>query len=684
MQMRKISLYSDNKWSSRFTPVLLIAVSVVIIVWFLPRESGPQYSYEPGRPWMYSSLIAEFDFPIYKTDETIHAEQDSVMKSFQPYYTYIPSAESEQVMRFLNDFDGGMPGLPAKYANVVAERLRGVYTTGIMSTSEYYELAKDTTSAVRVVSGRTASTKLVSGILSERAAYAQLFPDDMPDEQRQALQKCDISKYIVPNLKYNEERSETEKTDLLSSIPIASGMVLTGQKIIDRGEIVDEHICRVLDSLQRELTRRNKPSSELSSTVAGQVLFVSSLVILLTLYLFLFRKDYFQKPRSIMMLYAFVTLFPVAVSVIAEHMLVSVYIVPFAIAPIFIRVFLDSRTAFISHAVMILICAAAAGNPYEFIIVELVAGLAAIYSLRELSQRAQLYTTALFVTIASSVIYFAMQLMQCNDIDDMDNSAYKYFLCNGVLLLFAYPLMLVVEKTFGFISNVTLIELSNTSKDLLRRLSEVAPGTFQHSIIVANLAAEVANKIGAREQLVRTGAMYHDIGKMYSPAFFTENQAGSNPLAKMSRADAAKIIIAHVTDGLKLAEKHGLPGVIKDFISTHHGTGKTMYFYVSYMNEHPGEKVDESLFRYPGPDPFTLEQAVLMMADSVEAASRSLPEYTEESISALVNRIIDVQMKEGFFLNCPITFHQIAVAKQILTERLKIIYHTRISYPEPH
>ena len=331
---------------------------------------------------------------------------------------------------------------------------------------------------------------------------------------------------------------------------------------------------------------------------------------------------------------------------------------------------------------MILICAAAVKYQYEFIIVQLVAGLVAIYSLRELSQRAQLFKTAVLVTIGSSAMYFALQLMQDNNITSMDHSMYKYFIVNGVLLLFAYPMMLIIEKAFGFISNVTLIELSNTSKDLLRQLSEVAPGTFQHSVMVSNLAAEIANKIGAKAQLVRTGAMYHDIGKMKNPAFFTENQVGTNPLDKMPRIEAAQIVISHVTEGLKMAEKFNLPSIIKDFINTHHGSGKTKYFYISYKNEHPDEPVDDSLFTYPGPDPFTREQAILMMADTVEAASRSLPEYTEESISNLVNRLIDQQVSEGYFVYCPITFHDIAVAKQVLTERLKSIYHTRTSYPE--
>ena len=400
-------------------------------------------------------------------------------------------------------------------------------------------------------------------------------------------------------------------------------------------------------------------------------------MMLFTLYLSLFRKDYLEKMRSILMLYFFITIFPILVSIMMEHNMLSVYILPLAIAPIFIRVFMDSRTAFISHTVMILICAAAVKYQYEFIIIELVAGLTAIYSLRELSQRAQL-----LVTIASAAMYFALQLMQDNSITTMDHDMYKHFIVNGVLLLFAYPLMLVVEKTFGFISNVTLIELSNTSKDLLLKLSEVAPGTFQHSIMVGNLAAAIANRIDADAQLVRTGALYHDIGKMQNPAFFTENQAGVNPLDKMSRIEAAQIVISHVTEGIKLAERSNLPSVIRDFIATHHGAGMAKYFYISYQNEHPNDPVDKTLFSYPGPNPFTREQAILMMADTAEAASRSLSEYTEETISNLINRLVDGQVADGYFRDCPITFLDISQAKQVLIERLKNIYHTRISYPE--
>ena len=680
--MNKYDMSERNQWKKILSRIALVLISVVIIVLFIPRNSGPQFRYDVGKPWMYGSLIAKFDFPIYKTDEAIKQERDSLLRNFEPYFNFKDNMESAQMTRFFEDFTGGLPGMPATYTNIVADKLHQLYKSGIMGATEFSSIAQDTTKMIRVIDGKTAYSVRISRVLSTMTAYEQIYLDERLAPYRAQLQRCNLNEYIEPNLIYDKERSEAEKNDLLGQIPLASGMVLSGQKIVDRGEIVDDYTFRVLSSFEKETQRRSASTTAVPSTIAGQVIFVSLFIILFTMYLGMFRRDYFSKPRSIAMLYAMITVFPILVSLMIEHNVFSVYILPFAMAPIFIRVFMDSRTAFLTHIVMVMLCAAAVKYQYEFIIVQLVAGLVAIYSLRELSQRGQLFKTALFVTLASCAIYFALQLMTDNTFTTVDNSMYKYFVINGIMLLFVYPLMLIIEKTFGFISNVTLIELSNTSKDLLRRLSEVAPGTFQHSIMVSNLASAIAEKIGAKAQLVRTGALYHDIGKMQNPAFFTENQNGVNPLDNMSRIDAAHIVINHVTDGLKLAEKHNLPGVIKDFISTHHGAGMTKYFYVSYRNEHPDEPIDDSLFTYPGPNPFTREQAILMMADSVEAAARSLPEYTEFSISNIVNKIVDGQLKEGYFEYCPITFHDIAMAKQVLIERLKSIYHTRVSYPE--
>ncbi len=671
----------ENYWRNLATKTVLVCITVAIIVWFLPRNEGRMYRYDVGKPWMYGSVIAKFDFPIYKTDEAIKHEQDSLLKHFQPYYSLNPLIEKKQVERFLHDYEQGINGLPKEYVGIVARQMQEIYQMGIINTNEYNNIFKDSTSMIRFVSGKNAKSLKVSSFYSTIAAYEHIFANEKLAAQRAILSRCNLNNYIEANIVYDKEKSDAEKNDMLSSIPLASGMVMSGQKIIDRGEIVNDYTCRVLNSFDKEMKRRSSTQDEIMTTFIGQTLFVLILVMMFTSYLTLFRKDYFEKPRSITMLYTMITLFPILVSMMMKHNFFSVYIIPFAMAAIFVRVFMDSRTAFITHVTMILICAAAVKYQYEFIIVQLASGLVAIYSLRELSKRSQIFITAILVTISSCIVYLALQLMQDNQVFNIDPSMYTYFIINGIFLLLSYPMMYLIEKLFGFISNVTLFELSNTNKGLLRNLSEIAPGTFQHSITVGNLAAEIANRIHANSLLVRTGALYHDIGKMTNPVFFTENQAGVNPHDQLSDLESAQIIISHVTEGLKLAEKFNLPGIIKDFISTHHGTGLTKYFYINYCNEHPDEQVDKEMFQYPGPNPFTREQAILMMADTVEAASRSLNEYTEESISTLTNKLIDSQVADGFFRECPITFRDIALVKSVLIERLKSIYHTRISYP---
>lgn len=680
--MEKFYSSRKLKWRNFLSRTFLVLITVLLIVWALPRNESKQFRYDIGKPWMYGSFIAKFDFPIYKTDEAIKEQEDSLLETYQPYYNYDPAVEKKQVSKFLADYQNGIPGLPHNYVRLIADRLHRLYQAGIMDTPEYNEAYRDSTSQVRLVSGNSAQSISLGCVYSTLSAYEQLFIDEQIAMQRPILQRCNLNNYIEPNLIYDKGKSETERNDLLSSIPPASGMVMSGQKVIDRGDIVDEYTYRVLSSFEREIKRRSATQTQITNTIIGQVIFVTLMVFLFTMYLGLFRRDYFNKPRSIAMLYTLITLFPVVVSLMMRHNFLSVYMLPFAMVPIFVRVFMDSRTAFVCHVTMILICTTAVRYQYEFIIIQLVAGLIAIYSLRELTRRAQVFKTAILVGIGSTFVYLALQLMQDNDFSSMDHDMYYHFVVNAVLLLIAYPMMYIIEKMFGFVSSVTLFELSNTNRGLLRDLSEIAPGTFQHSITVGNLAAEIANKIGANALLVRTGALYHDIGKMKNPVFFTENQAGVNPHDTLTYQESARIIISHVTEGVKLAERENLPTIIRDFIVTHHGTGITKFFYIKYKNEHPEEEVDPAPFTYPGPNPFTREQAILMIADGVEAASRSLPEYTEESISTLVNRMIDQDVTDGYFKECPITFRDLAIAKLVLIERLKAIYHTRISYPE--
>ena len=680
--MIKFNNQNNKLLQSFVSRIVLVVLTVALIVALLPRSQGKMFHYDEGKPWMYGQLIAKFDFPIFKSEETLKNERDSIMKNFRPYFNVNPKIEEQKIGQFLKDYKNGIPGLPPEYVTLVAQRLHELYQMGIANTAYFTDLQKDSNNVVHIVMGKQAISKPVGEIYTTLGAYENLFSTPQLSAKRSIIQQCNLNEYIEANLQYDKARSESEMNDMLSLIPQASGIVLEGQRIIDRGDIVDAKTYRVLDSFEQATEKRNESKDQVTSMLIGQSLYVFILLSLFTLYLTLFRNDYFEKPRAISLLYAMLIIFSIITSVMMKHNIFSVYIVPFAMAPIFVRVFMDSRTAFVSHVTMIFLCAVAVKYQYEFIIVQLVAGLIAIYSLRELSKRSQIFLTALLVTVGSAAAYLSLQLIQNDDFSKLDHSMYYHLAVNGIFLLFTYPLMLIIETLFGFISTVTMFELSNTNNELLRTLSEVAPGTFQHSMTVGNLGVEIANKIHAKGHLVRTGALYHDIGKMVNPVFFTENQVGVNPHDNISDLESAKIIIGHVTEGLRLAEKYNLPKVIQEFITTHHGKGLVKYFYINYKNAHPDKEVDEAPFRYPGPNPWTREQAILMMCDTVEAASRSLSEYTEESISNLVNKLIDSQVSSGFFTDCPITFRDIKIAKQILIERLMSIYHTRIQYPE--
>ena len=663
---------------------LIFIATVSVIVYFLPNEGKFNYQFDINKPWKYGLLQASFDFPIYKNDLQVQKEQDSILADYQPYFQIDKEAEKNVLSKLRDDYNKtlrhSLPG--TDYVRYIERTLKALYEDGIIAGNDLKRMEEDSIIAIRLVDKNVATSRFIDQLYTVKEAYEYLLNADTAHYKKKILQQCNLNDYITPNLVYDEEKSEAAQKDLLSNISWANGFVLNGQKIIDRGEIVDEQTYNILESLRKEWEKRSDSVQEKRLTLAGQILYVGIFLFCFMAYLELFRADYYERKGTLTLLFALIVFFPVLSSIMVEQNLSSIYVVPFAMIPIIVRVFLDSRTAFMAHVTIILLCSITLRFPHEFILLQVVAGMVAIYSLRELSQRSQLLRTALVVFISYALLYFAFELIHEDDLTKLNTRMYIYFMINGILLLFAYPLLFLLEKIFGFTSDVTLVELSNINNSLLREMSEVAPGTFQHSLQMANLAAAAANKIGGKSQLVRTGALYHDIGKMVNPAFFTENQSGVNPHKSLSYEQSAQVIISHITDGLKLAEKHNLPKVIKDFISTHHGRGLTKYFYISYKNEHPDEEVDQEKFRYPGPNPFTKEQAVLMMADSVEAASRSLPEYTEESISTLVDKIIDTQVSEGYFKECPITFKDIATVKALFKEKLKTMYHTRISYPE--
>lgn len=681
--MKPKSIWQTLSRRSFLTVACTLLVSVVTLIYFLPRESKFGYVYELNKPWHYPQLIASYDFVIYKTDDEVKRERDSVVRQFVPYYRVDSLVAEKQIAALRKDFYAGkFRGIPVYYLPRLVENLRQIYARGILDVSDYEGFLKGDSHVLRLIRGQEATTGEVENFFTIRTAYDYLLNRDKGALSQESLRGCNLNDYLAVNVKNDTAKNRLELQSELSQVSDNIGMVQSGQLVIDRGQIVNAEHVRILNSLKKESEQRMDPSRGYWFIFAGQVIFVILLISLLFTYLKLFRRDYFSSPHSVLLLFSFVTVFPVITYLMMAHHFYSVYLVPYALIPIFVRIFMDSRTSFMAVVTSSLLSALSLHSPFEFVLWQIVTGATVIYSLRELTERSQLLRTVLAVVVVGLVISIGYDLSQGLNGDAFDRSRIVYMIIGGILLLFAYPLMYFVEKLFGFTSSVTLVELTNTNNPILRKMSKVAQGTFNHSMQVSNLAAEVADKIGAKAQLARTGALYHDIGKVLNPAFFTENQSGVNPHDTISEERSAQIIINHVTDGLRLAEKYHLPQVIKEFIRTHHGTGLVKYFYIQYCNKHVGEPVDEEAFRYPGPNPQTREQAVVMMCDSVEAASRSLKEYTEESITQLVNRIVDSQLAEGHFKECPITFRDIADAKRTLIDSLKTIYHTRISYPE--
>ncbi len=658
-------------------------VSVVALIWLLPRESKFGYIYEVGKPWRYQQLIASYDFPILKTEAEIKAERDSIASRFSPYFAVDSIVAPSEKQRFQNAFlQGTLSGMSPAAFRKLDDLFAHVYEVGIVDAEEAKRIASKGRGEVRLLSGATSTHESIENFFTIRTAYDYIIQQVAEDAYMSSIQEWNLNDFIAVNLKPDDAKNAAEIEGEQQSVITNIGMVQSGQLIVDRGQIVTDEVQRILNSLREQENLKSSADRDRWAILAGQTGYVLLAFVVLIVYLHLFRRDYLFAPHVVTLLFSLVTLFPLIAYALVTSRLLSVYVLPFAIVPMFVRIFLDSRTAFIALLVTTLLAALPLHAPFDFVLIQMFCGVSAIYSLRELTERSQIFRTVVGVVLVGLFVSASYDLSQGITTEALDRSRLVHMVASGMLLLLAYPLMYLVERMFRFTSSVTLIELNNINAPILRRLSKEAQGTFIHSMQVANLAAEVADVVGARVLLVRTGALYHDIGKLANPPFFTENQSGVNPHDKLKNSESAQIIVAHVAEGIRLAEKAHLPSVIIDFIRTHHGAGQTKYFYIKEVNEHPEEEVDKSLFSYPGPNPQTREQAILMMCDSVEAASRSLPEYSEEAISALVTKIVDGQMAEGFFRECPLTFRDIEDAKRTLVDSLKTIYHTRISYPE--
>ena len=671
------------KLKNSIHPATYFIVAALLIAYFFPREGKFRYQFYEGKPWRYGLLTAPSDFPIYKTEAEVEAERDSVLSKFEPYYRLDKTVEEEEVDRLKEAYGKGLDkkATPA-YMQYIEHSLVDLYGKGIIASKEMEDLKKNKYTQVLLVENNVAHSRYTSDFFTVKTAYEFIINNCPSHLNKSVLQSCDINNYLKENIAYDEATSEKVKEDMLRGVALASGMVQAGERIVDRGEIVDNHTYNVLRSLKIVHETKSGGAQRQSIILGGQFILVFGIMFCLWLYLWSFRPQILHDRRSALFLVLCIFVCCILTELCVTYSLFNVYILPLAIVPIVVRTFFDSRTALFTHLVIVLICSLMVPFPHEFLLLQIIAGMVVTFSLRDLSERSQLIRCAFFIFMSYTLCYISLALYQEADFNKINWLMILYFGINFILLTFSYILVYILEKTFGYVSSITLVELSNINTPLLKKLSETSPGTFQHSLQVSILASAAATKIGANAQLVRTGAMYHDIGKMANPAFFTENQGSVNPHSQLTLDQSARIIISHVTDGVKIAEKAMLPQAVIDFIRTHHGQGKAKYFYNSFKNQYPDREIDESAFTYPGPNPFSKETAVLMMADSVEAASRSLKEHTEESIRQLVDKIVDGQIADGLLKSAPLTFRDVETVKDVFVDKLKTMFHTRISYPD--
>ncbi len=661
----------------------LFVAAVVISVWLLPRKGRNSYHYELGKPWAYSLLTAPSDMPIYLDSISAQRVLDSIDVSFVPVYVRDISREKQAQAAYATRVNATNIGLSPLERNCLINALRNVLDNGIVDQETYQEIRSGRLPAIRFIHDNTAMTMPTSTLLSARAAYAAIDSMFQGDEYRKAIERTAMSQFLVSNIICDTAVTNRLRGEALQRAMAPRGVIQQGERIIDKGDVVTPELYSLLRTYEK--IAGQKSASQVDShhyPILGQILYVTIIFSALYCFLIYFRHRTFADNRAMVFIMTLVVGFLLMAYLMGDALTCGLYMVPFTIVAILMVVFFDGRTAFFVYITEVMLCTLVSAFPLEFIYVQLIAGIAAICSLKELTRRSQLVRSALVIFLAYCLAYVGAEVMQAGTIDKINTRMFGAFGINAVLISFTYVLVFVLEKAFGFTSTVTLVELSDVNNPLLRELSQECPGTFQHSMQVSNLASEAAHRIGANVQLVRTGALYHDIGKIDNPAFFTENQHGVNPHDALSPLQSARIVIGHVTDGLKRADKAKLPQVVRNFISQHHGRGKAKYFYTTYANSHPGEEVDPAPFTYPGPNPQSRETSILMMADAVEAASRSLKEHSVEAITELVNRIVDGQIADGLHDESPISFRDVNIIKQAFVERLRTMYHARVSYPE--
>ncbi|MDA3821989.1 MAG: HDIG domain-containing protein [Bacteroidales bacterium] len=674
---------------------LLYMIAILLVFWMYPREGKFQYEYEKGRPWKHENLIAPFDFPVYKDEAKISSEIDSVTVHNTLYFSLDTSVSISVLANFQADIetsrDGvfSMPFFKSTYKKITDTLpgvLKEVYSRGVIESNPLIQRDGKRVSKVIVVRRQIAEENAVSDLMTQKMAYEfvmNTLKGYASITEEQILSDFTIVKYIQPNIIFNESMTSNVLAANLEEISTTQGMVQSGQIIIARGELVSSANYNLIESLRREYETNPNVSRNYSLMYLAQFILVSILFGALLWYVSNFRRDMMGSSAQTMFLLSLIVIMVALTKVTVENEAISYYVIPFAIIPIFLKTFFNVRFALFVHFLILLLASFWIPNSYQFILMNFLAGVVAVFSMRSYYRRSILFTIASFITLIYSVIYVTFALLQEGTLEGVDWTQILWFGGNGLLILTVYPLIYIFEKLFGFLSDATLFELADTNQPLLRQLAEKAPGTFQHSLQVASLAEEAVLKVGGNPLLVRTGALYHDIGKMKNPFYFIENQrTGENPHDQLDYKASTKVVIDHVLDGLELAKRSKLPKQIIDFILTHHGTSTVQYFYKSYISDNPNEDVDKEEFAYPGPKPYMKEMAVVMIADSVEAASRSMKNISAESLSDLVDNIVAHQAAEEQYSEADITFGDISVIKEIFKKKLINIYHARIEYPK--
>ncbi|WP_339735137.1 HDIG domain-containing metalloprotein [uncultured Sunxiuqinia sp.] len=658
--------------------------TVFLLYLIIPGESRFKYEFQKNSPWRHETLVAPFNFAILKADEDVKLDQDSVRSKYIPYLkidTLQRMVQTNNLAKSLEQFD-----LDTATVRNLSHFLAELYETGLIEQAPENHPGLQNKNEVILIKDKLAKHVPTDELLTLKTAYQKLsdtIRSSLGNDFGTFYETVNLSDFIVANISYDEEFNMGELQKRLDEVSITQGMVQAGERIIFKGDIITPDKYVILDSLKRSYETKRGQDIERYLLILGKLILIISCLLILIFYLYYFRPEIFNQKRRLSFILIMIVLMVFTSRFVNDRDFMNLYLVPVAILPILLRIFFDSRTAIFTLLVTTLLIGYFAPNNFEYIFLNQVAGIIAVFSLDKLHRRSHLILTAFWVFLAYSVVFLALSMIQEGNIESIPWRELEWFGGNALLILLAYPLIYIFEKLFGFVSDVTLIELSDTNQPLLRKLAQEAPGTFQHSMQIANLAEEVILRIGGNPFLVRAGALYHDIGKTNQPAYFIENQAaGMSPHSKLDNKESAKIIIDHVTRGVKIARRHKLPEVLIEFISSHHGTSQAKYFYTTYKNEHPNEEVDPKEFTYPGPPPKNKETSVVMLTDGIEAAARAMKEKSLENLRVLIEKIVQDKIDTRQLDNADLTLREIRIFKETILEKLMNIYHIRIEYPE--